>query len=297
MAKDSKTEPVDPPTEPDPSTPDALAAYDKLTVELLNEKNAECRDAITLALELKQRASDAKKSADGHQAELRILIADRKEWRGRRRPTEVDLFSGVKPDPDNWRALPVTCLKLDGPTMKIVTEAGVKTVGHLDEWVSSDADGFGTSLNSDQYNAVTLEIKEAGAGKRNPVTTVDPLAELWKTFPIAGWTEYGLTESDVKKLHEGVVKRTNEVVPIVTVGDLNRFVTPNAANPSFTRGYQDIKGLGPAGVDRVSEAETKFWAAWERGLKDQFAKEQGHGVPPATDGEGDDADGDRAEAA
>lgn len=267
------------PVEPDPSTPEAIAEYDALTVRMVNEKSDECRVAIERANMLKQHASDAKKSAEGHQAELGILIADRKEWRGRRRPLEANLFTGVKHEPDNWRSLPVTALRIDDATAKVLSEGGVKTVGQLDEWVESNADGFGTGLTDDQYNAVTLELTEAAAGKRNP--PVPETDELWKQFPIDRLTDFGLTDSDVKKLHAGEVKRTGEVFPILTMGDLNRFVTPNPANPSYTRGYQDVKGLGPAGVDRVSEAETKFWASWNAGLRDKFATEKGH-VQPAT---------------
>lgn len=273
-----------PPTEPvnpadDPTTPEGIARYDAETVELVNEANEETTEAVKHWLDLKQRASDAKKSAEGRQAELRSLIDDREKWRGKKKPAD-NLFAGKKPEdePKGWRSLPLSALRLDNDVLKIVADAGIRTVGDLDEWYSKDA-----PLNESQVEAVGREIEAATKGERNP-PAAEPADELWRQFPVAGLTEFGLSESDVKKLHTCTVKRTGEAFPIRTMGDLNRFVQPNPAMPEFTRGYQDVKGLGPAGVDRVSEAETKFWSAWNAGLKEKFAQEQGHGVQePAAD--------------
>jgi hypothetical protein len=96
--------------------------------------------------------------------------------------------------------------------------------------------------------------------------------ELWKKFPVAGWTEFGLTAADVAKLHAGELKEGGPH-PIVTVGDLGRFVQPYPENPAFTRTYRDIKGFGGKAADRLSDAHDRFWAWYRAGGEAKFAAE------------------------
>lgn len=124
--------------------------------------------------------------------------------------------------------------------------------------------------------------------------------QLVKKFPISRWKEFGLTDADVKKLTEGELK-SGGPHPITTVGDLQSFVNPYPDNPSFTRGYADIKGLGKVAVDRISDAELAFWAAWNSRLAADFAKELGlqspHSAAPlAEEGGQADAGQDSADA-
>jgi hypothetical protein len=100
----------------------------------------------------------------------------------------------------------------------------------------------------------------------------------WKRFPIDRWTRFGLTKADVARLAEGRTRWTGEVHPITTVGDLSNF-TSNPARPG--RGYADLKGFGPEAVDRLSEAESKFWAWWRTSGELAFVEELGaaNGAP------------------
>jgi hypothetical protein len=102
---------------------------------------------------------------------------------------------------------------------------------------------------------------------------------LFEQFPIDRLKQFGLTDGDVSKLQAGDLK-AGGAFPINTLGDLKTFVMPDANNPSFTRGYKDIKGLGEKAVDRISEAETAFWSWWGKGGDVEFAREKGVLVAP-----------------
>lgn len=106
--------------------------------------------------------------------------------------------------------------------------------------------------------------------------------ELVKKFPIGRWKEFGLTDADVKKLSEGELK-SGGPHPVVTVGDLQSFVTPYPDNPAFSRGYGDIRGLGKVAVDRISDAELKFWQWWQGKGGAEYAAELGLTVPHSTE--------------
>lgn len=116
----------------------------------------------------------------------------------------------------------------------------------------------------------SFEIASGGKSvtiQGRPVEATDP--DAWKQFPIDRWTRFGLTKADVAKLADGRT-RTGETHQITTVGDLSNF-TSNPARPG--RGYSDLKGFGPEAVDRLSEAESKFWAWWRSSGELAFAEE------------------------
>jgi hypothetical protein len=99
-------------------------------------------------------------------------------------------------------------------------------------------------------------------------------ADLWEKFPIARFVDFGLTKSDVEKLEAGDMKQgMSGIGPISTMGAMSNFTRP-AAN-GWARKLTDLKGVGQSTLDRYSEAETKFWAAWNAGLGEKFAIEQG----------------------
>jgi hypothetical protein len=117
--------------------------------------------------------------------------------------------------------------------------------------------------------------------------------DLYKQYSIAEWTKFGLTEKDVEKLSAGDLK-SGGTAPIRTIGDLQTFSQPNPDQPTYTRNYTDIKGIGQAGADRISEAETNFWGWWQKGGKEEFAKEKGYGVQAVaggTEADGEPVDG------
>lgn len=113
------------------------------------------------------------------------------------------------------------------------------------------------------------KAKDAAAEPKATETEDDG---VWKLFPIAGLTDFGLTPGDVAKLHAGELKE-GQPFPIKTMGDLNKFVTPDSTNPSFARGLKDFKGFGEKAVDRLAEAEARFWAKWNAGLHEKFKAE------------------------
>lgn len=106
--------------------------------------------------------------------------------------------------------------------------------------------------------------------------------DLSQKFPIGRWKEFGATDADIKRLHAGEMKDGGPC-PIVTVGDLRRFVNPYPENPGFSRGYGDIKGLGRAATDRISDAELKFWAWWQGKGGAEYARELGLTPPQPTE--------------
>lgn len=111
--------------------------------------------------------------------------------------------------------------------------------------------------------------------------------DLWKQFPIDRLTSYGLQAGDVEKLKAGQLKTGRDPFAIETVGDLSRYTTPT--DGGYTRKVTDIKGMGPAGFERLEKANLTFWQEWPS-LAEAFAVEKGHRRPdplahdPAIDG-------------
>ncbi len=91
----------------------------------------------------------------------------------------------------------------------------------------------------------------------------------WRTVPIQALVKYGLKDKDVEKLLAGELKGGGSK-PITDLGELVDFATPYPGNPSFARTIADLKGLGQAAVDRLAEANDKFWAAWSHHLQHEM---------------------------
>lgn len=115
------------------------------------------------------------------------------------------------------------------------------------------------------------------------VNAVDPLAELWREYPLThdNWYLFGLTAKDVERLNSGETKNSG-VHPITKLGDVTRFITPNPDSPAFTRTLKDFKGFGDAAYDRWLNAETQFWDWWNnRGGKEEFAAQRANELETA----------------
>lgn len=128
-----------------------------------------------------------------------------------------------------------------------------------------------------------LTIDDVPAGQAaEAVPGPDPLAELWREYPLDRWAPFGLKPRDVKALAEA---------RLYTVGDLANYSTPDPNNPEWTKRLTDIDGIGQATADRISEADSLFWAEWNRGLRDKFATEKGvareAAAGPGAEGAGD----------
>jgi hypothetical protein len=260
-------------------SPEALAIYDAETVRLITEQEQIVAEKLLYHKDLQKRAKDAKDIWEEETLALHAMIRSRNENRGRKpTPTLFDSLNhktDAAIEADGWRALPLSSAHLTVEQIQACEAQEVETLGDLSEWLQGDGD---RDMKEELEAAIKRWEKQQAAAaqvEEPKALAADALEELWREFPLDRWTEYGLTASDVKKLAEGTVKRDNSTFPLRTVGDLNRFTTPPEGMPTFNRGYGDIKGIGAAGVDRISEAETKFWAAWNAGLKERFAQERG----------------------
>jgi hypothetical protein len=122
-----------------------------------------------------------------------------------------------------------------------------------------------------------------------PIGSGDPLVNLWEQFPIdieGPWLGLGMKKGDVEKLNAGDVKE-GAAHPILTMGDLTRYTTPNSANPSYTRRLIDIKGVGKEAAARIEDALVQFWAWWNAKGQAEFAAAKGitHATPATAGGE------------
>lgn len=276
---------------PDPLSPEALAEYDAETMRLIVAAETECQEAEGEYEAANADAKDLKKRAEAKTETLRELIRDRQKGRGK--PPQKTLLDMIPKPVGKWRGRTVAeAMRPHKRIADALASFGVVTLGDLDEQFTA-GNTFGLMLTDvHDMRAVLREIidaeGEAAAPPEERPAGPDPLAELWREFPVERWKLHGLTPKDVEKLHAGEIKGGG-AHPILTVGDLNRFVTPNPANPGFARGYSDIKGIGAAGSERISEAETAFWGWWNKGGDREFAAERGirldaHDATPAGDG-------------
>lgn len=270
-------------------TPDELAAYDGETVRQIVEFEKRVRASDAEYEELKTAASAAKKMAEAKADELRQLIREREERRGKRpEKTLLDLV----PKTAAWRERPIAHLEIPESLRAFLWANSVQTVGEIHQQVTGFDPSQGTPFGMPLDDVFTLKsacqaMIDAEDADGAESSAVPP--ELWRDFPIARWSEYGLTSKDIEKLAAGQLK-DGGAFPIVTVGDLSRFSEPAASG--YTRRLIDVKGIGPAGVDRISESESLFWAGWRGGLEQEFARERGHGVEaPAGPGSEDTGSG------
>ncbi len=90
------------------------------------------------------------------------------------------------------------------------------------------------------------------------------LDNLWRDYPLERWKQYDLPAGVIAALAEANVG---------TVGQLSDYTKPNANG--FAQQLVDVKGIGKAKVDKISEAEVLFWADWAKKLQAEFAREKG----------------------
>jgi hypothetical protein len=277
-----------------PLTPEETAEYDAETVRLVELAEAEAMELDGDADQMKAKYTSAKKLAENATDELRKLIRERKEGRGKR--PDLSLID-MLPAPSKWRDRPVAYLKdrLD-PAVYAVVVAASSTLGELFHQVSAfdPAQGapYGLGLNAaaDVRAAIQAVIDDEAAGIEADALAAAPQPEppppeLWRDYPLDRWTRFGVTAKDVEKMAAGEVKRETGRRPLLTVGDLSEFSQPTAGG--YSRTYQDIKGIGEAGADRISEAETRFWGWWRDGGATEFAAERGMNASQPEDGGGD----------
>lgn len=257
-------------------TAEELAEYDRETIRLVIEQEQVCQDADAYHEDLKASASMAKKRAEAEADRLRALIRERRANRGKPpEPSLLDVIPRAK-----WRGLPLADLRarLSPELSGKLALCGCRTIGDLSEALGSFDPAAGPPFGLDLGEVFTLKSQidemisadaDERAGAEGPA--VDP--ELWRQFPIERWTRFGIAAKDVEKLAAGEVKRETGRTPVVTVGDLSDFTKPTATG--YSRGYADFKGLGRAGADRLSEAETRFWQYWSAGGEVEFAQERG----------------------
>lgn len=269
----AENEPVGTPPEPvakyttAPLTPEELAAYDAATVRLVSEAEDRAKAAESTYENSKEVASADKKRYEARVDELRGLIHERADNRGKRPKPEAPTLLDSIP---KWKEYGLDRLTLDDATRAMLTEAGIATLGDLSDQIgpayTDEAPSFGMtrevndSIREQIHAIIDAEFKQ-------------PESDLYKQYPIDRWTRFGLTAKDVEKLHACETKGTATGLPIVTMGDLQRFVTPNPASPGYVQSVTDIKGIGDAGATRIEEAQMQFWGWWRAGGAAEFAAE------------------------
>jgi hypothetical protein len=259
----------------DELTPEQLAEYDAESVRLINEQLTILDEILTGYESLKAEAATAKKRSEAEQDKLNAMIRERRKGRGK--GPEKTLLDFAKPA--KWRQQWTDSLDIPLDLSSKLMDSGLATAGEVyDQFATIDPAADGTPLGLPLADVAAIReacqrlIDHESAAAEAAVTDAVP-DHLWRDYPIAEWVRFGITPKDVEKLAAGEVKRETGRSPINTVGDLSNFTQPTASG--YTRGYADIKGLGPAGADRISEAETKFWAWWGGGGAVEFAKERG----------------------
>lgn len=273
----------------DPASPEGIALHDQETARLVWDKSQEVQkyqEAFDAANEAtKSRKQRYEASVD----ELRTLIAERHRGRGVR--PQKTLFDGAKdaiaPEPSTvWRDTEIADVVGMTPGLRTAVEnhKSIETLGDLSDRLEEEDPIWMTPKQLEEARTI---IAEKIAEANRPTNALD---DLYLEYPLTftRWERFGLTAKDVEKLNGGETKSFG-ACPISAFGDIQRFVTPNPANPSFTRTLKDFKGFGDAGYDRYQEAETKFWAWWGQGGKEEFAREKGliHAAPESAGGEGD----------
>lgn len=258
-------------------TPEQLADYDAETVKLILAAERLVGAAEAEWEGLKSAASTAKKQAEARTFELRQLIREREQNRGKR--PEPTLFDNMPTEPPKWREVKIDDLDIPDGIKAHLSFETVKTAGELFDEVTSfnpsDGAPFGLPLGDVciiREKLAEMADREAGA---NPAAAPNIPADLWREYPLERWTRFGLTAKDVEKMAGGEVKRESGRRPLATVGDLSDFSAPTSSG--YSRKYADIKGIGTAGADRISDGEMQFWAWWKGGGEEEFAREKGYG--------------------
>lgn len=89
------------------------------------------------------------------------------------------------------------------------------------------------------------------------------IEDCWRAFPLARFEQFGLPASLIETLGgQG----------IATVGQLADYTKPNASG--YAQRLVDLKGVGPAKVQKIEEGTTAFWGWWPN-HREEFAREMG----------------------
>ncbi len=255
-------------------SPDELADYDAETVRLVEIKESECIEADANAESLKSQYTSAKKLAEHATSELRALIRERREGRGKR--PELSLLDMV-PKPSAWRGKAAEAIRGEISQAAFGLLPSNYTLGELWQQVTTFDPAEGTPLGLRLEDCFTIReaIQREIDREAGDLAEAAKPTELWRDYPIERWARFGLTPKDVEKLAAGESKTETGRFPIATVGNLADYSTPTATG--WQRRLGDIKGLGPAAVDRLSGAEEQFWGWWRSGGEAEFAAERGLG--------------------
>jgi hypothetical protein len=253
---------------------DELNDYDAETVRLTVAAEQRIAQAEATAAGLAGEARAAKKRAKEEASELRRMIRDRQDGRGKApQPTLLDMV----PTAPAWESLPVAKLNLPAGIAAELSFVPNLTCGELNSEVCAttpDAETGPFGLSHGDVAEIRMALAELRDREHDakPAPTVPD--DLWRSYPIERWTRFGLTAKDVEKLAAGEVRgKPGTYLPIRTVGELSEFTAPSSTG--FTYGYADVKGIGAAGADRISDAETRFWSYWRDGGEEEFARERG----------------------
>lgn len=208
--------------------------------------------------------------------------------------------------------------EFDLETLRIINEVCDEVTECEEDWITKNAEAKKAkeALDSgkDRLRKVIAERREARGkpiqrtlfdqvqessiplAETLPITPgVDPLEHLWRDFPLARLTNWGATENDMTKLAEGTRKRDNPH-PLMTVGGMADYTANAGGDPAYVRALTDYKGIGSAAATRIDTALEGFYGWYNRGGREEFARERNL-LPPlepthaSPDGAGQDPGG------
>lgn len=143
--------------------------------------------------------------------------------------------------------------------------------------------GRGRPVQPTLFDAAgTTEQADAARPPEPPLVegeaAADPLRDLWRDFPVARLTNFGCTAHDVDNLREGQRKGEGPH-PLATVGGVADYTANVGGSPGYERRLSDFKGVGTVAATRIERAMEEFFGWYNRGGKEEFARERGL-LPP-----------------
>lgn len=170
-----------------------LADYDQRTVELIDAAEREVAEAEMNWTIAAEQAKELKKTLEASQSELRALIRDRRESRGKK--PELNLFTGAdqetpagqseNPESESWKEFPLArwvkygltesdVKKLAGCVVKRTGEAfPIRTVGDLNRFVQPN-------ISMPEFSRGFADVKGFGLAAADRLS--DAEAKFWEDW-------------------------------------------------------------------------------------------------------------------
>lgn len=233
------------------ASPEMLAVFDRETSKEAAQFESEI-EALKKDWDTKKEAAlTAKKNYESTRTQLEEYVKDREQQRGKPPTSAGSLFSNAEAA-ERLKEFEKLKAKLEGENAELRKR-----------------------LASEEKNRATVKAIVAGVAgstamptdaKPEAVAVPDPNAwypdDLWKRFTIAALGDFGLSHNDIKIMNAGEMKDGKKAFPLLTIGDVTQYHEPLGAAGTYVRKLTDLKGFGPASLQRWETAHEKFWAFW-----------------------------------